>query len=316
MKPPVYIFTGLLEGGKTTFIKEILADPNFTENERSLLLRFEEGIEDYDEDFLKQCHVTLIDFEDEEEVTTAALKKAALAVKPDRVLIEFNGMWDLGHFIDEVLPSSWELYQIVASINGSTFKLYSANLGAKMFEHITTADLVVFNRCTQEDKDYLHERNIRAMNPRAVIYLDGVDGSSEDYRDNMVMPFDLDADVIEVSDEDFGLWYVDATSDYAKYEGKTVRFKGMAYKGGKNKLPRGMFVPGRFAMVCCADDVTFVGFACKGADTDKIEERGWYTVTATIHVENLPQYRGDGPVLYLTAIEPAEPPKEEIVYFN
>lgn len=316
MKPPVYIFNGLLEGGKTTFIKEILSDANFTADEKSLLLRFETGIEDYDAAFLEKYNTVLVDFEDEHEVTTAALKKAALAVKPDRVLIEFNGMWDLGHFIDEVLPASWELYQIVASINGATFELYSANLGAQMFEHITTADLVVFNRCTQENKDYLHSRNIRAMNPRATIYLDGVDGSSEDYRDSMVMPFDLDADVIDVKDEDFGLWYVDATSDYAKYEGKTVRFKGMAFLGGKQKLPRGMFVPGRFAMVCCADDVTFVGFACKDADTAHIEERAWYTVTATIHVEELPQYRGEGPVLYLTAIEPAQPPAEEIVYFN
>ena len=35
---PVYVFTGFLESGKTKFIQDILADPNFTENERTELL--------------------------------------------------------------------------------------------------------------------------------------------------------------------------------------------------------------------------------------------------------------------------------------
>ena len=41
---PVYVFTGFLESGKTKFIQDILADPNFTENERTVLLLCEEGI--------------------------------------------------------------------------------------------------------------------------------------------------------------------------------------------------------------------------------------------------------------------------------
>ena len=45
---PVYVFTGFLESGKTKFIQDILADPNFTENERTVLLLCEEGIEEYD----------------------------------------------------------------------------------------------------------------------------------------------------------------------------------------------------------------------------------------------------------------------------
>ena len=43
---PVYVFTGFLESGKTQFIKEILADPNFTENERTALLMCEYGPRD------------------------------------------------------------------------------------------------------------------------------------------------------------------------------------------------------------------------------------------------------------------------------
>ncbi|WP_396335405.1 GTP-binding protein [Clostridium sp.] len=38
MKVPVYLFTGFLESGKTTFIKEILKDEDFVTNENSLLI--------------------------------------------------------------------------------------------------------------------------------------------------------------------------------------------------------------------------------------------------------------------------------------
>ena len=48
-------------------------------------------------------------------------------------------------------------------------------------------------------------------------------------------------------------WYIDATGDPMKYDGKTVRFLAQAYVG--KDVPAGSFVPGRFGMVCCADDV-------------------------------------------------------------
>ena len=118
MKPPAYIFTGLLESGKTSFIKEVLSDPNFTLDEKTLLIRCEEGIEEYDEAFLEKYNVVLVDVEDEEELSTAALIRATEEEKPDRVIVEFNGMWDLAHFVDEVMPHHWELYQIVASVCG------------------------------------------------------------------------------------------------------------------------------------------------------------------------------------------------------
>lgn len=315
MKPPAYIFTGLLEAGKTSFIKEVVSDPNFTLDEKTLLIRCEDGVEEYDEEFLEKYNVVMVEVEDEDELSTAALIQATEAEKPDRVIVEFNGMWDLGHFVDEVMPRHWELYQIVASINGATFELYSANLGPKMFEHITSADLIVFNRCTQKDKDYLHSRNIRAMNPRATIYLDDVDGNSEDYRDNMVMPFDLDADEIDIGDQDFGLWYVDASSDPEKYDGKTVCFKARVLV--TPQLPDGWIVPGRHGMVCCAEDIQFLGFACNThGKFPGIQNKGWYTITAHIRIEELAQYKGPGPVLDLLAVEPTEPPVEEIVYFN
>lgn len=45
---PMYVFTGFLESGKTKFIQETLEDERFNTGERTLLLVFEEGEEEYD----------------------------------------------------------------------------------------------------------------------------------------------------------------------------------------------------------------------------------------------------------------------------
>ena len=74
------------------------------------------------------------------------------------------------------------------------------------------------------------------------------------------LPFDTDAPVIDIADEDFGLWYLDAMDNLDKYMGKTVRFKG--YVCQTPRVPKGCFVPGRFGMTCCAEDISFIGFIC------------------------------------------------------
>ena len=151
---PVYVFTGFLESGKTRFIKEILADPGFTENERTALLLCEEGIEEYDEQELLRYGTALVPIESASRLTPNILKRVEQKYDPDRILIEYNGMWKLDD-LTAAFPARWELYQIVTTVDASTFALYSANMGPMMFEHITTADLVVFNRCTDALKEML-----------------------------------------------------------------------------------------------------------------------------------------------------------------
>ena len=310
---PVYVFTGFLESGKTQFIKEILADPGFTENERTALLLCEEGLEEYDEREMLRLGTAIVPIESPDRLTPNILKRVEQKYDPDRILVEYNGMWKLDDLI-AAFPARWELYQIVTTVDATTFELYSANMGPMMFEHITTADLVVFNRCTDARKDMLYKKNIRAMNPRATIYLDDVDGNSEDYNRNMPLPFDVDADVIDIAPEDYGLWYIDAMGDPGKYDGKTVRFLGQAYVG--RDVPAGSFVPGRFGMVCCAEDISFLGFICRYEGAKDLKQRDWVRVTASITVEALPQYRGEGPVLHAIEVVPADKPAEDLVYFN
>ena len=85
---PVYVFTGFLESGKTQFIKEILADPNFTENERTALLMCEEGLEEYDERELLHYGTALVPIESPDQLTPNRLKRIEQKYDPDRILIE------------------------------------------------------------------------------------------------------------------------------------------------------------------------------------------------------------------------------------
>ena len=143
---PVYLFNGLLESGKSTFIAEILADPDFTEDESSLLFLCEQGEYEMDEVLLKRSRTTVIVVEDQAELTLAYFRQCVKTHNPDRVLIEFNGMWDLPDFLERKLPPEWLLYQLVTCVCAPKFELYANNLGLRMFEHLTMSDLIVFNR--------------------------------------------------------------------------------------------------------------------------------------------------------------------------
>ena len=184
MEIPVYLFIGFLEGGKTTFIREILSDENFTQDEKTLLILCEEGMEELDEVFLKRYNTVAVTIEDQKELTRTYCQLLTRQHRPDRVVIEYNGMWTTDA-LDVAFPKEWQLYQVVDSINAETFEMYVNNMGPKMLEHISFADLVVFNRCTDATKEYIHSKNIRAMNPRATIFLEDNEGNSEDYSEGM-----------------------------------------------------------------------------------------------------------------------------------
>lgn len=314
MEIPVYVFAGFLESGKTSFIREVLSDPNFTEDEHTLLLTCEEGIETLDDAFCARTNTVSVVIARQEDLTPATLAVLGAKYQPDRVIIEWNGMWPLSDLTQKMLPEEMPIYQIVTTVCGATWELYAANMGAQMLDHIAGADLVVFNRSSEEDKEKIRAKNIRAMNPRATIFFEDENGNPEDYTEGMELPFDLDAPVIEIRNEDYGLWYIDAMNDPQKYEGKTVRVTGMVHRG--KKFPPDVFVPGRFGMVCCADDITFIGFLCKTPAAAILREESWVRVTATIHIEYYSQFRADGPVLYASAVEPAEKPDPDLVYFN
>ena len=307
MDIPVYAVAGFLDGGKTNFINGILQD-GFAKQDKTLLICCEEGDEEYDLGALQNVAVEMLD--DVEQFTKENLKKLEKKHRPRQILIEYNGMWPFEQFNE--LPANWILYQIMTFIYGPSFEVMSRNMGQLMMEKVKNADMLVFNRCTPEVADALRKRNLRMVNRRADMYVEYEDGKSEDYVTGDVCPFDVTQDPIEIPDEDYGVWYVDAMDHPEHYDGKRLHMKAVMCHS--KKYP-GTYVPGRFAMVCCANDTQFLGVVARGDALQKYKNRDWIDLTVTCKKEYFEAYQGDGPVLYVEDVRPAEKPVEEVVGF-
>ena len=306
---PVYLVAGFLDAGKTNFINGILED-GFAREGKTLLLRCEEGEEEYTSAALRG--VDVVDVEELEDLTPDACRTWEKKYRPAQVLIEYNGMWPFAPLFDSVFPPNWILYQIMTFVQASTFDLYAKNMGQLMMEKITNADMMVFNRCTPELRDSLRKRNLRMVNRRAEIWLENVDGSSENYLTGDECPFDLSKDEVEIPDEDFGVWYVDVMDHPDRYDGKLMHMKLLMCHS--KRMP-GVHCPGRFAMVCCANDVQFLGLVAKGDHLERYNDRDWVEVRARMTVEPHQAYKGKGPVMNILSIAPCDKPAEEVVTF-
>ena len=305
---PVYVFTGFLDSGKTKFIQETLEDPRFNSGERTLLLVFEEGDEEYD--FSTYPHRNVYqEVLDQQTVTTKELQALAKKYKAQRVVAELNGMQQVGDLYMR-FPESWAVAQEVMFADSTTFQAYNANMRNLVMDKLVGAQMVVFNRMTPgQDVMPLHKL-ARAANRRIDILYDYTDGTTQMDDIEDPLPFDIHAPVIQILDQDYALWYRDVTEEPQKYDGKTVCFKGQVAMLRRTK--EGMFAPGRFVMTCCVEDIQFCGIPCRYADAASLEPRSWVMVSAKISAEKHPLYKGDvGPVLTAIRVdrnaEPADP---------
>ncbi len=309
---PVYVFTGFLDAGKTKFIQETLEDTRFNSGERTLLLVFEEGEEEYDFSTYPFQNVYLETL-DQQTVTPKQLQALAKKHKAQRVVAELNGMQLVGDLYSR-FPDEWVIAQEVLFIDATTITAYNANMRNLVMDKLVGAQMVVFNRLSKgADTTSLHKL-ARAANRRIDILYEFTDGSSvyDDTEDPL--PFDINAPVIEVKDEDYALWYRDVTEEPEKYHGKTVKFKGQVAMLRRQK--DGMFAPGRFVMTCCEDDIQFCGVPCKYPKCASLSPRSWVTVTATIAAEKHVLFGEElGPMLTAISVEEAEPAAEEVATF-
>ena len=320
---PVYLFVGQLESGKTKFIQETMEDPQFDSGDKTLLLVCEDGEIEYDPSRFAFGGVHVAQIEDKSELTQENL--AALAEKSGcgRVLVEYNGMWLLQDLYD-AMPDNWVVFQCLATADGTTIKTYAGDnaMRALLLDKLRASELLVVNRAEavndDESRQLIHKL-VRQASRRCDIAYEFKDGSVgyDDIPDPL--PFDINAPVVEIPAEFFGVWYMDCMDEMEKYDGKTVKF--LAQVCQTNRAGKGCFVPGRFAMTCCMQDIQFVGFPCKYDDYKNLEQRSWITLTAKVNVKYHPIYKGQtagstGPVLTALAIEPAEKPLDDVVMFS
>lgn len=306
---PVYVINGFLESGKTEFIKYTLAQPYFQVKGKTLLILCEEGLEEYDEVLLKKSRTVLELIETEEEFNASALIELEKKYKPERIIIEYNGMWN---YKNMKMPWHWSVEQQVTTIDASTFPMYFTNMKSLLAEMLRKSELIIFNRCDGVEDLASYKRNVKAINQSADIVMEDANGEIDEiFEDDL--PYSLNDDPIVLDNTSYGLWYLDSLDHVERYIGKKVKFTAMVLK--PEQFPNGYFVPGRMAMTCCADDIAFLGFACKYENTDSIKDKQWVEVTAVVNKEYFADYQGEGPVLSAITVVSTKAPKEELISF-
>ena len=307
-KIPVYLFTGFLEGGKTHMIQESMESEQFNSGDKTLIIQCEEGVDELDLSAFASKNCYLESIEDPEELTAASLTAMAKKYKADRVIIEYNGMWPL-NTLYENLPANWAIFQEMMFAEAKTFITYNQNMRSLMVDKLMNCEMVVLTRTPSDvNKDEIH-KIIRGISRRAAISYDYPDGHIEYDEIEDPLPYDLEAPVVEINDKDYAIFYRDLSEEMEKYDGKTLRFKGMIACNGTH------YLIGRHVMTCCADDIAFQPLVCAFAQKTTLQTRDWVTLTGKLKIEQHKLYRGRGPVLYVSETAFAVPPADEVATF-
>lgn len=307
---PVYVINGFLESGKTEFICFTLAQAYFQVKGKTLLILCEEGEREYDTQLLERSRTEIERIENEEDFTPEYLTVLEKKHKPERIIIEFNGMWN---YKNVKLPWYWKIEQQITTIDGSTFSMYYTNMRSLLAEMIRKSEMIIFNRCdTVRDQLNVYKRNIKAVNSSADVIFEDANGEiNEIFEEDL--PYDLTRETIALDDQSYGIWYLDSMDHPERYLGKKVSFVAMVLK--PDEFPKNYFVPGRLAMTCCADDMAFLGYPCEFSGAGALKQREWIKVTASVLAGNSREQGGAGLTLQAVSVEKTKAPKEEVISF-
>lgn len=306
---PVFVINGFLDSGKTSFIKNVLEQNQFSEFRKKLLILCEEGEEEYSDAFLKKHGISLVTLE-QEEFTKEKLASLEKTFKPWAVIIEYNPMWKAIRVDEEQLPKGWEIYQQITIVDASTFELYRNNMKSIVSETLKDVDMVLFNRCNPDMNLSSYRRSAKALSNGVQIILEHEDGSIMPLAEQL--PYDINAKDITIEDEDFGIWYLDMMERPEIYTGKTVNVSGKVAR--LRRASEGFFATGRMVMTCCADDTQFLGFVCQHEKADTLQSGDWVHIQAKIGFEYRAEYRREGPMLKVLDLNMINAPEDEMIY--
>lgn len=308
METSVYLCTGFLESGKTTFVKDTLVLQDFMEDGQSLLIVCEEGEEEYEASFLKQHKLTMVTVEEQEQFTPEFLADCAKKYRPAQVIIEWNGTWDINAILDLQLPKGWQIDGVYGTVDATTMEAYMMNMRKMFLDPLNQAGLVILNRCTDQTNRAMFRRTVKAANPQVQFIFEDTEGNIIQQGEED-LPYDRNADHIVLEDMDYGIWYLDASEHPELYDGKRISFRAQVYTSMRFK--KGIFVPGRFVMTCCIQDTRFMGYVCHYDGILPYKKRDWVYVTVRFRNEYSEIYREEGPVLYLESIEKSEKAEQD-----
>ena len=320
MSIPVFIFYGFLDGGKTSFIQELLEGDDFVENMRTLVIACEEGLSQYQKEKFVSQDIFLEYIEDSNDFNPKNLDWLQKKHRAEQILIEYNGMWNK-ETLANGLPVEWNVVQQAAIFESKTFLTYNKNMRQLVYEKLNTVDMIFFNRSVRDGFDMEeYHKIVRAANNRALIIYEYVDGTIE--QDNIPdpPPYDMDADIVKIGDDHFAFFLRDMIDSPEIYDGKVVELKGRVLCTEEGNEGLDNFAIGRHVMTCCVEDISFQPIFCEYApgciSRLKPDQHGeWFVVRGRMTFQESPIYDDIGPILVVSYIRPAKAADPELATF-
>jgi len=305
----VYFVNGFLDAGKTSFIQDLLEEDYFEIKGTTLLILCEEGEVEYDDFLMDHLKVVIKKIEEEENFNSEYIARLEEEVKPERIIVEYNGMWDRK---DLIFPKQWDDIMEIVIIDAGTFEIYAANMKSFMSEHVRKAYLTIFNNCDDVmDKMASYRRSVKAVNPSLNIVCKDKHGEDilQKFEDDL--PYSLDDEIIDVRDDKFSVFYLDSLDNLDRYLGKKIVFTAQIMKAREEG--KDIFLAGRFAMTCCEQDISLFGIICYYSGVGSIENDDWVEITGTVKKEYVKEYDVEFPTCIVEKICPCEKPKREVI---
>ncbi len=309
---PIFLFTGFLDAGKTKFISDTLSSKEFLSERNTLLLVCEEGEEEYDpSEFAEPC-VTLVPIEEEEKLTQPYMEELLRIYRPDQIIIEYNGMWSLDTLYQSLPENTAAVAQEFAFFDATDILVYNANMRTQVVDKLRSCDLAIFNRMEHGQDVMPFHKLVRGVSRNADIVYDYGDGVERDEIEDP-LPFDKKADIIEIADTDYALFYRDMSEHLDDYKGKKVKLRVQI--AHDPKLAANEMLIGRQIMTCCIEDTVYSGLVAVYKAADFYRTGDWLMITAEITLKKHPLYETRGPIFNILDLARTSPPEVEVTTF-
>lgn len=170
---PVYVVSGFLDSGKTTFLNRLFSYSDFR-NRRILILQFESGEEE-----LSKTLASSLSFsrEELENAPGQIVERIACLLRDrtfDEVWVEWNGMAPFAQLQDllsvPALHRSCRLEKVLYLADGDTLELLLGQTGGVIAEQIANCDLAIVKNADELNNLRRFKRLMRSINPGLTIF--------------------------------------------------------------------------------------------------------------------------------------------------
>lgn len=326
----VYILTGFLDSGKTTFLNGVLRSRTV---KRRLILQFEEGETELEPDKnSKQIIWTLEDGETKDPAFRREMAEEIVNGGYEEIWIEWNGMVAFSELESLLLEKPVESLIHIAKVFYIADVTQANRLLKRFLVLVIPAVMMVVLPKDALQKGMQLTAGTDTMTTQAggggntpeilaetVRQTDAGSTGATDQKETSTttdtsgqekkLPPGLDEEnrTITVADEDFYDWVVQLCYYPDRYDGYTVHIHGTVYR--EDTMASNEFAVTRLLMTCCVADLSSFGPRCFLDDAQEIPVDTWVNVTGTYHYDT-----EKGMTITVTDWETAEPASEPYIY--